>query len=354
MASPRTIASIPVLSVMALLLPNQLGFAQETPRLTLAVRQKVQIPDEFSLPVILPVKCDGSGNLYVRWYNSATVTAAPVAKYSPEGKRLATFNLRSVPGFEKAYSSDFAVGLRGEVDFLATQDRDDEYEVHIVGFRDNAHHDWTTKLPSLFVPDQLALFPTGEFLASGKKLGEKQKVSGQPFTAIFGRNGEMVKEVRLPGDIGAAKKDVPAEAGSAPTGEHGDVNEAISLGQAVPAEDGNVYLMRAASEPLVYVISPGGEVLRRMVVRPPSDGLRPETMKVAGGKVAVLFGGRKAGEKGWNSIVAVVDAETGEKFADYRASPELGGALACYSPNGFTFLGSSETGSAVIQFAVPR
>lgn len=118
------------------------------------------------------------------------------------------------------------------------------------------------------------------------------------------------------------------------------VPSALSLTSAEPGDDGNIYLIRPSETPSVYVVSPGGSVLRRFRVSPPGEGFRATTVKVAGGRSAVEFYKDNPAGPGSIYIYSIVDAYTGEKIADYLATTEAGGVWACYSPNGFAFLSS--------------
>ncbi len=51
--------------------------------------------------------------------------------------------------------------------------------------------------------------------------------------------------------------------------------------------------------------------------------------------------------------VSIYNAQSGERLADYRLPPGIGGALACYTPAGFTFLGSTPQHQLVLKQAKP-
>lgn len=110
--------------------------------------------------------------------------------------------------------------------------------------------------------------------------------------------------------------------------------------------------MRSTADPLIYVISPAGTRLRILVITAPSEKFRPVTMKVAGGKVVVQFEENHPVGSSAAQIFSLVDALSGEKIADYLSTPEIGGAFACYTADGFTFLGSKR-GQRTLQHTTP-
>ena len=322
-------ANTPVLLVrvalpLALALASQPLTGQDLSASRLRLKDTVPVHSQDLGPLILqvPVKCDADANVYLRKYQLTDFEATPIVKISQEGKPEATFEIRSAPGFEKGAAYDFAVGLQGEVYLLAAK-RIGEW--HIVKFNPDGRYDSTFTLEPFLEPRQLAVFPSGEFLVSGKELSEKDKEpTGKLLTAIYDRLGRLMWEVSLPRDVEAGLEEAQAVA--------------LSLTTAVAADDGNIYLMRATASPRVYVISPGGSVLRRLVIPPPAEDFRPITMKTAGGRIAIQFEEDSPAGTGALELFSVVDAQTGEKFADYLSTPETGGTFACYTPSGFTFL----------------
>ena len=130
------------------------------------------------------------------------------------------------------------------------------------------------------------------------------------------------------------------------------IDAPISLGTAAAGEDGNVYLMRATMMPFIYVISPGGEVLRRLAIKPPTKNAMVGTMKVATGKVIVMFQ-EDTGGPAARQIFTLGDAQTGEKLGELYSTPEIGGALACYTAEGLTFVAGRD-GKLVLLRAVPQ
>ena len=99
-----------------------------------------------------------------------------------------------------------------------------------------------------------------------------------------------------------------------------------------------MYLMRATSPPSVYAISASGEVVRKIVVSPPTGTGSPYFgIRVVKNRLVVQFNrsceNTAAADSCRSSTYAVVDATTGQKLAAYEADKEAGGTLACYAPD---------------------
>jgi len=330
--------------------------AQDVPRLNLSVKDALALtePDQ---PILGQTRCDTAGNLYVRYYQPTNVLGAPVVKISAEGKRAALFSLQSVSGFSAASMKDFSVGLRGEVHVLAARTVEDRFEIDIVTFREDATFASTTAVGLDLVPEHISAFPSGELLISGWRARpadasaiQRDKLAPvDAFLAVVNPDGKVAKEVGFPARAGS-------DGAPGAPGEGIDRSE-VSLGGAAAGEDGNVYLLRRSSKPVVYVISPSGDLVRTLRVTPPSEGAEPATVKIStGNRLLLEFLKPAPGKKQvWNTeTYSLVDGESGERLIDYLAGPEISGSLACYTPNGFTFLGSAKDGRPAILRAVPR
>jgi hypothetical protein len=317
--------------------------SQDFPAIPLGVREIVPVEQDFGVLIVqVPIKCDARGNVYFRKYQR-DFDASPVVRVSRDGKQRADFSIRKAPGFEKGRTDDVAVGLTGEVYILGANAVG---KLHIVTFSRDGSYDSSFELAPVLDANHFAVFPSGEFLIAGEELSEKdRKPTGKPLLALYDRRGRFVHEISLPRDV--EEVTVADEAGK---------GYEFSLTHVGPAEDGNIYLMRRIAAPTVYVISPAGAVLRRLVIPPPAEDFEPLTMKVGGGKVVVQFEKKTPEGPTAEEIFSVFDALTGEKFADYSSTPEVGGAWACYTADGFTFLGIAKTQpyQMTLVRAVPR
>jgi hypothetical protein len=197
--------------------------------------------------------------------------------------------------------------------------------------------------PPAFIPYQLAVFPSGEFLVSGLENVHSRRALAafKSFTALYTKDGHLQKQFALSED---AEIDTAAEIGDSRYAR-GPMfgNQAVVAGAARLGVDGNVYLMRRTSPATVYVISSSGELLRTLKIEPPDVGQMPLDMRVAEGRIAIQFSQSSSeGEyQGTNFVIA--DATTGEKISD-DADESVRGIFACYSvnPERFTFLNISD------------
>ncbi|HXE90192.1 MAG TPA: hypothetical protein VNK82_04435 [Terriglobales bacterium] len=94
-------------------------------------------------------------------------------------------------------------------------------------------------------------------------------------------------------------------------------------------------------------MSAAGELLRTLQLTPP-ESFRLREIKVGQGRIAAVYTRRPDRNRGETTsavTIAVIDAVTGEKQAEYfHQSPELGLGLACYTPDTFTFVGADRQG----------
>ena len=136
-------------------------------------------------------QCDGEGNVYYKAWGAALPTNGPLVRISADGRHVVDITLDTVPDFRRDKSignnsiSAWTLGLRAEVHLLAYK----EDGLYLLHFDEEGKFQALTKVEARFKVSQLAVFPTGEFLASGEKLPERQDRRGEPFTAIFDRNG---------------------------------------------------------------------------------------------------------------------------------------------------------------------
>lgn len=303
----------------------------------------------------LPLRCDADGNIYLRT-ESGPLSA--ILKLNPKGERLSVFEPSSSPNFKIDVAAYFDLD----------QDGRDVYELvfpheinrYVFAFGSDGTIKSTIKLqPGFpFMPKKLAVFPTGQFLISGEEYDADRSAAMWPFTGIFAADGRMLKEIELEDDKTfhdmAASGDTRAALQGTP-----HANRAIDNGQVEVAADGNAYLMRWASPAIFYVISPGGEVIRRFTVDPGDSGYYPSAMHVNKTRIAVLFVELQKGD----GIMKVVDLE-GHGVATYaepKTDPKvgtspLGAAFACYieNPTRFIFLGADDDNRLQLVTAEPR
>jgi len=341
-------------SLLLLLSPSILS--QEVPRLDLTVRDK--LPVAAGLVRYLagtPPVCDAAGNIYMQVVEPAPADnlARPVTKISPDGQHLTTFSLSSVPGVTPESSIDsFTVTPRGEVFILAYLGDFPQF----VTFDDDGQFKSSSKLDLDIHSAHFAVFPTGEFLVRGIKVSKSPEGnSNAAFAGLFDRNGKFLKEVETPDEIPFKDRAEFINAAEFKK-QYRAANEAMWRSQAFSADDGNIYLVRPTKPLSVDIISPAGEILRRLKLNPPDPSFQAGSVKAAGGKIVVEFIQKTPGDpqnRISDFIYSLFDAEKGEKLYDYHWPSEPGGFFACYEPNYFTFLNVGDNGLSLIH-AVAR
>lgn len=327
-------------------------------QLTLRVDDTVPVTAIAAAPLVGRARCDSSGNVYLRFDLPADPMAAPVVRISPDGEQIKVFSPPPIANLEGADIYAFSVSPDGSVDLgLWGLDTKTKKGVgYITSLKDDGSLDHAIRLGVYTEPEQVAGFSSGQTLVSGVR---EARISTEnrpwvtfPFTEILDFAGSPPKTFTLPGDFQPAKpgdKDFQAQVYQQPA--------EITLGDAESGGDGNVYLMRHTGKPTVYVISPYGTLLRTLHLAPPSSSASAGyTIKYGdGGRLALEFAefvpGLQKAKVLKDTIISVYDTQTGERIADYHASPGLGGDLVCYTSQGFTFLGTTRQHQLAIQRA---
>ena len=294
--------------------------------------------------VTIPIKCDGDGNLYLR-SRAAGPATFDVVQFSPEGTKKTTYKSSDAPGFGDAFVHDFSIGSDGRVYELVQASGG---EVFVLKFSSNGQFDSKTELTfeKSFMPSQLVALTGGGYFISGTQNGDEPPVgNGGAVNAIFDDSGNLVRQISLKADSKTKKGDSKSEKSHhRPEVE----NAAVRFGRALLGYDGNIYLMRASTPPIVYVVSPSGKLVHTVKLQSPFEKGTPIALMMDGGRLAIEFSDPVA-EDTSSTTVRVVNAQTGDKIADYRIAPELTEAVACYSDNKFTFLGNSNGWPAIMQ-----
>jgi len=297
-----------------------------------------------------PLKCDRDSNLYLR---NLTDGVPGIHKLSSDGKQLAVFQPDSAtPDLKIDVAGYFSVSTDGNVYQLIGPHEINRY---LFVYKPDGNLRSYVKLATGFpwVPAQVAPFPSGDVLVTGLEYDhDRTNPVKWPYTAVFSSTGAVLKEVRLEDDDTihdmAAAGDARVVSPEAPT-----VNHAVGLGHMEAANDGNIYLMRRLSPAILYAISPKGEVVRRFTVDAGQPDYMPQSMHIAGNRIAVQFAHPQSDDQ----LIKIVDLEGHELVAYHvaRDSP-LGFALACYStnPERFTFLGVADDHTVTLNLAEPH
>jgi hypothetical protein len=329
-----------ILSLAALFIAPQLCWSQTAKReVNLSATEAAQIPVSTSL-IMMAATCDQEGNTYTQPFARDTTGRsefyrAPIQRIAP-GSTSSSF-FRFDDAFpEGAEGRAFSVH-EGRAYVLASAKRG----VYVVEFAKDGSIRAKTRLAIdfLFVPFHLAVFKSGEYLVVGitGTVGPTAPHFRTPFTAVFGTNGQLVKRISEQEDEDAQQH---AEGGDTKYLRccSGSGNEFVGWNaDAAPGSDGNVYLLHGTSPPLIYVISPKGEVVHKLQIDPGRDELTANSVKFYAGHLAIGFD--------WlgdmpQSLIKVIDTN-GNLVSDYEiheGPKDSDPILACYNAGGFTLL----------------
>lgn len=314
---------------------------------TLVVTAEMKTP--FAGGLAGRAKCDSDGNIYLRPTDAEAsmkyhpISALPIRKLRPDGSLAGSFGIADTsPGL---LAVDFFVAADGKVYQAARSDS--EQAVYIVSYSPEGLVRSKVRLEGeFFIPYEIVVFGTGEFLVSGIH----GSYNWTPFTAVYGGNGKLIKEIYEPEDEDARKRAEEGEAGFRPESMESS-NDFVVRGDAALGSDGNAYLLRAASPALIYVISPKGEIVRKLRIPSPESGLSAGTLRPAPGLLAIGFleNGKNTG------AIRVVDYSGGlvvtYTSGDRRIYP---GLLACYRPERLTFLSLENGDNMRLNTAEPK
>lgn len=115
--------------------------------------------------------------------------------------------------------------------------------------------------------------------------------------------------------------------------------------------------MRSIAPATIYVVSPGGQVVRQFTVKQDDENFRPFTLQIAGNRIAILYFQPQTP----NMFIKILDLE-GREVTTYKPMMEngkeynpLGLGLACYAldPERFTFISTNEKNRLVLKVVEP-
>jgi hypothetical protein len=331
-----------ILAVLALLCVTPLPMAAQTKILVAKSRVPVSVAGEYHGGIAFPTACDEQGRLYVKLGKIGPGMVGPLFRLSSKGVSEAEFDTSG------ALINRHAVRPDGGVVMMHL----DGTSKVVDNFAPDGTRQWSIALerpPIPFFPDQLAVFHSGEILISGLQYQPGYKAA----TAIYDPTGHLIKQVVLDGDVELER--AIAQDTRAQQQNNKDVNQSV----AVAGDDGLVYLMRATSPASVYAISASGDVVRKIVVNPPTGTGSPYFgLRVVKNRMVVQFqrtcNNTAAADSCRSSTYAVVDAMTGQKLAAYEADKEADGTLACYAPDPDRFYIFSDRHGLEIVEAEPK
>ncbi len=314
--------------------------------------EAVDVPSVVTTSFYPPFKCDSEGNVYFQ--NDPRAPA--IQKFNSKGEPVALF--RPAPNTDKKLdiAGSFAVAPGGDLYELVFPH---ELSRYVFTYKSDGTFKSAIKLDPGFpwMPSKLGVFPSGQMLIAGSEYDKDRGAAMWPFSGIFAPDGSLLKEVKLEDD--ETLHDM-AVAGDARVSEHENPqgNRAVDLSQIEMAADGNGYLMRWTNPAIIYAISPGGEVLRRLKIDSGELAFYPRTLHIFQNRIAILFIEPNTFEK----VMKIVDLE-GRELATYderraNGKPQamLTGAFYCYTenPTRFVFLGANDDNRLQFWIVEPR
>jgi len=291
-------------------------------------------------------KCDATGNVYARPIHLDASAGdeyflAPTKQVTPEGRTTGSFSLTNV--WQDYVGRGVFVDGKGTVYQAAIAPGG----VYVVAFAQDGSVKAKIKLETSTDVDpwHVAVFESGRLLISGLS-GEHQRT---PYTAVFEASGKLVKQIYEPEDEDARTKAVAGDTEF--TGYPGDWgNNFVDRGDVTLGSDGNAYLLHGPVAPFVYVISPTGQVIRKMQI---GVGDFSEVSRVTGRtehpfRTIKSYQGQLAiGLATWAHIEARVTTLDGVATDSYDLdSNEDLLELACYDSRGFTFISVDQHGGS--------
>lgn len=317
---------------------------QQVPQLHLQVTDTAAVPGTYANATLNALRCDASGNVYLRFYDPGAVFQAPVVRVSADGESKQIFSLDAVQGFRDADITAFAVAPDGSVVLAVWGPKVND--ANILSFKSDGtfEPDATIEMGSRDTY-QMALFSNGNILASGTQdaapYGKDGPTVSTVFTQVLDGTGRVVKDLTLPGDYSPPKPSEPEFKKTI-----GRQPAEITLGDAVSASDGNVYLARHFGDLTIYVIASDGSLVRKLTLKPPTSSAQAHGgihfSAEGGGQLAVLFSVPTGGLSTGGRLISIYSATTGDRLIDYDAPRQVGAGLACYTPNGLTFIASTK------------
>jgi hypothetical protein len=302
--------------------------AQQVAIPTVSLKATIAGETPLDRPTLLKsAACDAAGNVYTQRTPGPDDMRPPIQEITAEAKSAGTYRLPD------GYAGEVGAGFVAHdgVVYMAVDTRSG---IYVQQFARDGSVRAKTKLQvdSDVQAWLLAVFKSGEFLL----VGQRGKNLRTPFTAVFAADGRLVKEVYEPEDEEARRR---AEAGDPKFGPSPFSNRFVSRGDVAAGADGNVYLLHGVSPPLVYVISPVGDVIRKFRIETGGRELTAGAIRFHAGRLAIRFD--ELSDSG-QYLIKVIDTQ-GKSLGDYEVGSKEANplALACYDAEGFTLVSES-------------
>lgn len=279
---------------------------------------------EISRPLLLPIQCDGDGNIYVRGYQFPNPQLAPIMRISPKGVKEAEFSAGEFKEGTPSEAFDFVVLPDGEVlQAIGVRPTD----LYVVRFRRDGRIVSTTRIEQPMMPYRMAPLGGDSFLLSGTTLASKDKPETQSITAIYGSTGTLVRKL----EPIHTKDKTPVESLST-----------SDFGTFLSAPDGKLLFVERAPNPHVRSIGADGTTSTLFRIASPESDMKAETTKWSAGRLYTQFMSIDSEGSIKKTLYTVTDGSTGDLVATYQLPEQTGAAFACVDSEGFTFLNGKD------------
>jgi hypothetical protein len=310
-----------------------------------ATSKKVDTPMALGSPYVLTAVCDALGHVYVRLLDKPKadeplerVTAVPIREITPDAILVKSFRIADAfpdeaPG-RTMQGREFFATTNGRVLQVAHVHGD----FFVVEFAQDGSVKGKTKLLASDLwgasDFRFAAFPSGEYLLTAMT-GKDQLT---PFTGVFAVDGRLLKKIYEPEDEDARLRSSLYEHRATVTGTRGI--DFIESGSAAVGSDGNAYLLHGTSSPaLIYVISPKGDIVRKLRIDAGDPDLVASSIRSHDKRLAVQFKAQQWWTGTTPSLIKVIDLQ-GYPIRDYKVDTGVAGEvsdLAGFDSDGFTF-----------------
>lgn len=331
--------TVVIMGILAIVMPA-LGAEDAERSVNLKPAGRVELSTTPSLDLVGAPKCDGSGNLYVRLVSDAgsDYFLAPIRAVGRDGKVTGMFSLAET--WTNAVGRGVFVKDDGSV-YQAVIAPDGVYIVHFAKDR-SIRSQTRLETQAFFDPWHVVVFDSGRFLVSGVEGKNRRK----PVAAVFEPDGRLVKPIYESEDDDARKR---AESGDSVFTHDADTgNRFVDLGDVTLGSDGNAYLLHGTSPALVYVVSPTGDVIRKVKIGGDSSRFAFRDIESHAGRLAV-------GLAEFGRIEVYVTDLAGVPVATYALDTDKSEVprLACYDNRGFSLVVRSSGGSVSLVSTKP-
>ena len=295
-------------------LSAQDALPQQSPRpLTASSTHILQVP---SFGADGDVRCDADSATYYHLF-AGSFRRTAILRLSVSGDTSTLYKLPDDLADTTSFI-DFSVSPDGSVKALVG---DKEFRPMIFDFDSDGNVSSQAKLevPQHVVGEHIAAFPNGTMLFYGFYGHDAAKdLIGKRYVGLFKPSGQLLKRLdKL--DLGEMKLDQRAT--------H------LPEGGAVIGRDGNLYVLTADK---VLVLSPSGQIQRKITFTKPDPGFSANTVRYSDGLLAISFA--KPGKPETEFQYLVLNASDGEPLGLYKPSEETGNNSVCFSRHdGFLF-----------------